>query len=265
MAATIRLSQQHSCSFDHLVGEQLHRIGNREAQRLRSLEIDNEFKLGGSLYRQVGRLLSPDNSAGVDTRLAIRVRKDASVAHKAACDGKLTHRIYCRNRMAPRERDDVIAALQEERIDADKESNAAFLRHSRERCLHLSFGTGRQGNELQPKHTGSRLHIFQLSLGPRKIRIHQYRDCGSTGSEFAQQSQLLDPSSTIKLLTPVTLPPGRFKLATRPNLIGSSPVVNTIGTVEVAVLAARAAGLVVAAMTVTLRWIRSAASAGSRS
>jgi len=26
--------------FDYLVGEQLHRIGNREAQRLRSLEID---------------------------------------------------------------------------------------------------------------------------------------------------------------------------------------------------------------------------------
>ena len=76
---------------------------------------------------------------------------------------------------------------------------------------------------------------------------------------------MADPSSTSKLLTPVALPPGRFKLATRPSLIGSSPVVNTIGTVEVAALAARAAGLLVAAMTVSLRWIRSAASAGSRS
>ena len=38
----------------------------------------------------------------------------------------------------------------------------------------------------------------------------------------------------------------------RPNLIGSPPVVNTIGTVEVAALAACAAGVVVAAMTVTL-------------
>jgi hypothetical protein len=34
-------------------------------------------------------------------------------------------------------------------------------------------------------------------------------------------------------------------------LIGSLPVVNTIGTVEVAALAASAAGVVVAAMTVT--------------
>src|SRR5262249_61806910 len=122
-------------------------------------EIDHEVKPVGSLYRQVGWLLSPDNSAGVDTGYAIRVRKSASVAHKAVCDRKLTHRIYCWNRMVRRERDDVIAALYEERIDAEKERNAAFLRDSREPSLHLSFGTGRQDHELQPKHTGSRLHI----------------------------------------------------------------------------------------------------------
>jgi integrase len=32
-----------SSSFDHLVGEQLHRVGNHEAERLRSLEIDHEL------------------------------------------------------------------------------------------------------------------------------------------------------------------------------------------------------------------------------
>jgi hypothetical protein len=43
-------------------------------------------------------------------------------------------------------------------------------------------------------------------------------------------------------LTLVTLPPGRFRLATRPFLTGSPPVVKTIGTVVVAALAASAAG-----------------------
>jgi hypothetical protein len=38
--------------------------------------------------------------------------------------------------------------------------------------------------------------------------------------------------------TPVTLPPGRLRLATRPVLTGSTPVTATIGIVEVAVLAA---------------------------
>src|SRR5262249_37356320 len=62
------------------------------------------------------------------------------------------------------------------------------------------------------------------------------------GTSSRSSPSRFDPSPPIKLLTPVALPPGRFKLATRPNLIGSSPVVNTIGTVEVAAFAATAAG-----------------------
>jgi hypothetical protein len=41
--------------------------------------------------------------------------------------------------------------------------------------------------------------------------------------------------------TPVTLPPGRFRLATRPSWTGSAAVSNTIGTVVVAAFAAFAA------------------------
>ena len=45
------------------------------------------------------------------------------------------------------------------------------------------------------------------------------------------------------MITPVTLPPGRFRLATRPSLTGSPPIVKTIGIVVVAALAASAAGV----------------------
>ena len=38
-------------------------------------------------------------------------------------------------------------------------------------------------------------------------------------------------------LTPVILPPGLFMLATSPNFTGSAPIANTMGMVEVAVLA----------------------------
>jgi hypothetical protein len=41
-------------------------------------------------------------------------------------------------------------------------------------------------------------------------------------------------------LIPVTLPPGRLKLATRPASTGSPPAVKTIGIVVVAALAADA-------------------------
>jgi hypothetical protein len=41
-------------------------------------------------------------------------------------------------------------------------------------------------------------------------------------------------------LTPVMLPPGRFRLGTRPLLTGSPPKTTTIGMLAVAVLAASA-------------------------
>ena len=60
------------------------------------------------------------------------------------------------------------------------------------------------------------------------------------------------PSSAEMKLTPVTLPPGRLRLATRPSLTGSPPVTKTIGTVVVAALAARAEG-VLPTITATCR------------
>jgi uncharacterized membrane protein len=53
-------------------------------------------------------------------------------------------------------------------------------------------------------------------------------------------------------LTPVTLPPGRLMLATKPRLIGSSLLVKTIGIVLVAAMATSAELLPpVAAITAT--------------
>ena len=49
--------------------------------------------------------------------------------------------------------------------------------------------------------------------------------------------------SKAKLLTPVTLPPGRLRLATSPIATGFAPISKTIGIVEVAALAASAAGV----------------------
>src|SRR5262249_12494011 len=70
----------------------------------------------------------------------------------------------------------------------------------------------------------------------------------------------------VKRLTPVALPPGRLRLATKPILTGSPPTVNTIGIVDVAALAASAEGSPpVVARTATPRRTRSAASAGRRS
>src|SRR5262249_23959376 len=70
----------------------------------------------------------------------------------------------------------------------------------------------------------------------RAVGTSSYSSCRSFGAV-----------STFNWVTPVTLPPGRLRLVTRPIWIGSDPVSKTTGMTVVAALAARAAGLLVAA------------------
>src|SRR5262249_52374569 len=71
-------------------------------------------------------------------------------------------------------------------------------------------------------------------------------------------------ASTPRLVTPVTLPPGRLRLETKPPQTGSPAVEKRIGTVVVAAIAARALCACSATITFTLRLTRSAANSGKR-
>jgi hypothetical protein len=75
----------------------------------------------------------------------------------------------------------------------------------------------------------------------------------AVGISSRTSSSRFGPISTFNWVAPVTLPPGRLKLATRPTSTGLVAVVKTVGTVVVAALAASAAGVVVAASTATGR------------
>ena len=72
------------------------------------------------------------------------------------------------------------------------------------------------------------------------------------GSNSWIASRRFAVSSADSTDTPVIFPPGRLRLATRPEAIGSIPRTKTIGIVEVEAFAARAGGEPdIAAMTVT--------------
>jgi hypothetical protein len=80
----------------------------------------------------------------------------------------------------------------------------------------------------------------------------------TTWSRFAN-------SSEVSQATPVAVPPGRLRLATRPNFTGSSPARKTSGIVLLAARAPSAELMPVVTNTAEPRWTRSAARAGSRS
>src|SRR5262245_44354946 len=77
-------------------------------------------------------------------------------------------------------------------------------------------------------------------------------NAAAVGTISRNISNRFGPTSTFKLVTPVRLAPGWFRLATSPTAIGSAPISKTIGTVVVAEFAARAAGAPPGA-TITVR------------
>jgi hypothetical protein len=68
----------------------------------------------------------------------------------------------------------------------------------------------------------------QRGLSRRDIgRIDQNGNANCLGHQVMQEPEPLGHNFEAKILTPVALPPGRARLATRPSFTGSSPTPNT--------------------------------------
>src|SRR6516162_99258 len=75
--------------FDHLVSgdQQVGRYG--QAERLRGLQVDDQFELGRPNYRQIGRLRAFENATKVDAKLSVHVGNAVAIAQKATRCGVL--------------------------------------------------------------------------------------------------------------------------------------------------------------------------------
>ena len=92
-------------------------------------------------------------------------------------------------------------------------------------------------DELLPDRFRRGLHLHLLRRARQSVRVSKQRNCRSPGTSGRRSSNRLDPSPPEKKLIPVTLAPGRLRLATMPFLTAPPPVAKTIGTVIVACLA----------------------------
>src|SRR5262245_27319379 len=110
--------------FDHLVGEQQDRLRNRETERLRGLQVENQLEPCRQYHRQIPRFLPLQYPAGVNTDLAIHIRKIGPVAHQSTGHRELSVLIDCRYGMLCCERCELISSSDEERIGLyDKRTN----------------------------------------------------------------------------------------------------------------------------------------------
>jgi hypothetical protein len=118
--------------------------------------------------------------------------------------------------------------------------------------LDFSRGRGVQDFDVLPDGIGGVLNALQLDLGVRIPGVQKHGDGRRAWDQIAQQSEPLG-ISLVKIWTPVTLPPGWLKLATKPLRIRSPPDRNTIGMLEETVLTTCADRLL-PTITSTGRW-----------
>src|SRR5215471_10032883 len=85
MAAAIRLSQQHSCSLDHLVGAGEEGFGNREANRFRGFDVDDQLELRRLHYGKIAGLVALEDPSGIAPDLMIRLGQAAILIAHGVC------------------------------------------------------------------------------------------------------------------------------------------------------------------------------------
>src|ERR1700736_1465967 len=68
--------------LDHLVGEQLYRVGHLDAERPGRLQVDDELEFGRLQHRQVGGLCAFEDLTGVGADLAKHVQSIGPIAHQ---------------------------------------------------------------------------------------------------------------------------------------------------------------------------------------
>jgi len=134
-----------------------------------------------------------------------------------------------------------------------------------ELCVEVAFSTGLGDDEFLPERPRRRLRVSRVGLRIGIVGIHQHANLRGRGGELAEELQALRTVRFTRKLTPVRVPPGWLRLATRPALTGSKPLTNTIGVVVVAVLARLETSPPMVTMTATWRRTKSAAKAGIRS
>src|SRR5262249_14346416 len=247
------MTMWEAASLDHLIGAGEQRWRHSEAEYPRRRVIDDKLELGGLHDRQVRRFRTLEDATGIDTDLTIRIRQAGSVAHQAADFGIFTRPIGGRQRVARRQEDQLDTSADKKRATADENRVGSIARKCCEGRIDSPAGTGMKGLDLQTHGARSRVHVSQYGLGVCVRRIDEHGDVTSCGYELAQEFQPF----CYQLITE-KIDAGRARLATRPNLTGSSGMVKTIGIVVVPALAARAGSEPpVATITATCRRINS--------
>ena len=180
--------------FDHLVGEQLHRIGDRDAQRLRGRHIDHKFEFGRLIDWQFGRFFASENSADVDGSFPIDIRNVVPIAHQGARRGPIPIESNDRYCDPCGQRNNLMASAAQKGVARDYQRACSFPNKRGECRFDLVLSGGIDDKQRLLENLGGSACIFRLRNEFRTVRVYQQRDGRDVWNEVVQTAPTLLPS-----------------------------------------------------------------------
>jgi len=104
--------------------------------------------------------------------------------------------------------------LEKQRRAVENRTDVAFC-HGRKRLIDLIFGADADNEQRLSDNLRCRLQLVDLKRRQGVIRV-RHEGVSGLGNSSRKSPKRFGPSSAVNRLTPVALPPGRLKLATRP-------------------------------------------------
>ena len=165
-----------------------------------------------------------------------------------------------------RQRNDLNSSGEEQRVREHRHCIGTFPRHRCEGALELVPSANRNGLQADAQLSCGALGRLPPGLAPGGSGFHNSATREILGAASFRSSSLLPCTSGVgSLVNPVMFPPGRARLAMKPEPTGSLDVVITTGVFAVACWTAATTGFPPVTMTSRSRRASSAASSGSRS
>src|SRR5262249_22348374 len=225
--------------------------------------LDDHRELGRSLDRKILRLCPLQNLVYIGCCAAEVFNLVGAVTQQTAVLGGLALKKDRRQPRAQREIYDALPVGGEGHVGRNEQRIDPLACEFPERLLQLIGAAKSNGTRAiaawaaaacVSRHCGTCSGFATLTSAARRAK---------RGSNSRMRSICLEASSSAKLVSPVTLPPGCERLFTKPNPTGSAPDAMTTGIVLVALAIARLAGNGAETMMFGLSATSSAARAGS--
>ena len=151
-------------SPDHLGCLEEEQWGDRDAEGLGGLEVDDEIELHGLDHGQIGRLGALEHPAGIDTQLTIRLVNTGAIAHQAARGGKAFRGTDGGHRVASRKRQDFRRIDGIQGVGVDEQRRNLVLRECCKRRIDVACGAGGDDDQCVPQRLRRCLRIADGGL-----------------------------------------------------------------------------------------------------